>query len=39
MDVDGIEHLILQGAKQTLNSQSLKKIIIEVNTDLKKMQL
>ena len=33
MDVDGIEHLILQGAKQTLNSKSLKKIIIEVNTD------
>ena len=31
IDVDGIEHLILSGAKNTLASKSLKSIIIEVN--------
>lgn len=31
IDVDGIEHLILNGAKNTLENQSLKSIYIEVN--------
>ena len=31
IDVDGIEHLILKGAKNTLSSSSLKSIFIEVN--------
>jgi hypothetical protein len=33
MDVDRIEHLILEGAEITLKSKSLKDIIVEVNTD------
>ena len=32
IDVDGIEHLILSGAKNTLANDSLKSIFIEVNT-------
>lgn len=31
VDVDGIEHLILSGAKNTLTNDSLKSIFIEVN--------
>ena len=33
IDVDGIEHLILSGAKNTLKSKSLKSVYIEVNDD------
>jgi FkbM family methyltransferase len=33
IDVDGIEHLILTGAKNTLANDSLKSIFIEVNDD------
>lgn len=33
IDVDGIEHLILSGAKNTLANASLKSIFIEVNDD------
>ena len=31
IDVDGIEHLILDGGKETLKSQKIKSILIEVN--------
>lgn len=31
IDVDGIEHLILSGAKETLENNSLKSIYVEVN--------
>jgi len=31
VDVDGIEHLILEGGKNTLRSKKLKSILIEVN--------
>lgn len=31
VDVDGIEHLILRGARSTLTSPSLKTVLIEVN--------
>jgi FkbM family methyltransferase len=33
IDVDGIEHLILRGAIETLKSPTLKSILIEVNDD------
>ena len=33
IDVDGIEHLILSGAIETLQSQTLKSIYVEVNDD------
>ena len=33
IDVDGIEHLILQGASKTLKSEKLKSLFIEVNDD------
>ena len=33
IDVDGIEHLILEGASKTLKSEKLKSIFIEVNDD------
>ena len=33
IDVDGIEHLILEGAKKTLSSDECKTIFIEVNDD------
>jgi FkbM family methyltransferase len=35
IDVDGIEHLILKGAKKTLKSKELKSLFIEVNDDFK----
>jgi FkbM family methyltransferase len=35
MDVDGIEHLILQGAKNTLSHPDCKSILVEVNDDFK----
>ena len=31
IDVDGIEHLILRGAKKTLRNETCKSISIEVN--------
>ena len=33
IDVDGIEHLILKGASNTLKSEMLKSVFIEVNDD------
>jgi FkbM family methyltransferase len=33
IDVDGIEHLILNGAKNTLQNQKIKSILIEVQED------
>jgi FkbM family methyltransferase len=35
IDVDGIEHLILSGAKDVLVSQSLRTVLIEVNDDFR----
>jgi FkbM family methyltransferase len=35
IDVDGIEHLILQGASNCLNSPEIKSISIELNEDFK----
>lgn len=35
IDVDGIEHLILKGAKETLKSKNIKEILIELNEDFK----
>lgn len=35
IDVDGIEHLILNGASKTLKSKKLKSLFIEVNDDFK----
>jgi len=39
IDVDGIEHLILRGAKNTLENNSLKSIFIEVNDDFEKQSM
>jgi len=39
IDVDGIEHLILKGAIQTLKSKELKSLFIEVNDDFKEQAL
>lgn len=33
IDVDGIEHLILRGARRTLSSPGLRTVLIEVNDD------
>jgi FkbM family methyltransferase len=33
IDVDGIEHLILEGAKKTLSKPSCKSVFVEVNDD------
>lgn len=33
IDVDGIEHLILRGAREALNTPSLRSVLIEVNED------
>ena len=35
IDVDGIEHLILEGAKNTLSSKGCKSVLIEVNDNFK----
>ncbi len=35
MDVDGIEHLILEGAKETLKNPKCKTVLIEVNSSFK----
>ena len=34
IDVDGIEHLILQGATECLNNSDLKSICVEINDSL-----
>ena len=39
IDVDGIEHLILSGAKNTLANDSLKSIFIEVNEDFEEQSV
>ncbi len=39
IDVDGIEHLILSGAKNTLENDSLKSIFIEVNDDFEEQSV
>jgi len=36
IDVDGIEHLILSGAKATISHESCKSILVEVNDDFAK---
>ena len=33
IDVDGIEHIILKGAVETISSKKLKSILIEVNSN------
>ena len=33
IDVDGIEHIILKGALETISSKNLKSILVEVNSD------
>ena len=35
IDVDGIEHLILDGARETLKSFEIKEILVELNEDFK----
>ena len=35
IDVDGIEHLILEGAKKTLQLECCKSILVEINEELK----
>lgn len=39
IDVDGIEHLILEGAKKILNNPICKTILIEVNDNFKKQYI
>ena len=34
IDVDGLEHKVIEGAKQTLKNKKIKSLIIEVNTNL-----
>ena len=38
IDVDGLEHLVINGALNTLKNSNLKSICIEINTDLKEHQ-
>jgi hypothetical protein len=38
IDVDGIEHIILQGAIETISSKKLKSILVEVNSDFMKQE-
>ena len=33
LDVDGIEHLILSGARTLLNSETLNSVLVEVSDD------
>ena len=35
IDVDGIEHKIIQGGSKTLNNPQLKSILIEINSNRK----
>ena len=37
VDVDGIEHFILRGARETLSRASLRSILIEVNEDFREL--
>ncbi len=37
IDVDGIEHLILRGARSVLANESLRSILIEVNEDFREL--
>ena len=37
IDVDGIEHFILRGARETLSRASLRSILIEVNEDFREL--
>tara|TARA_Y100000590_G_scaffold390980_1_gene467218 strand:+ start:1593 stop:2495 length:903 start_codon:yes stop_codon:yes gene_type:complete len=39
IDVDGIEHLILSGAQETLKSNICKSVFIEVNNEFKKQSI
>ena len=39
IDVDGIEHKIINGANKTLDNENLKSILIELNTNLSKHRL
>ena len=34
IDVDGLEHKVIEGAKQTLKNKKIKSLIIELNTNL-----
>lgn len=38
IDVDGLEHLVLEGAQNTLLDPSLKSVLVEINTGLKEHQ-
>jgi FkbM family methyltransferase len=38
IDVDGIEHLVIEGAKNTIRDARVKSILIELNTSLKQHQ-
>ena len=38
IDVDGIEHLILEGGKKTLKSKKIKSILVEVNEKFKEQK-
>ena len=39
MDVDGIEHKILKGAKKVLTNNNLKSILVEVNENYENQHL
>ena len=38
MDVDGIEHLILEGGNRVLNNNKIKSLSIEVNENFQEQQ-
>jgi len=37
IDVDGIEHLILSGARSTLRAPTLRSVLVEVNDDFREL--
>ena len=39
IDVDGIEHKVINGANKTLDNENLKSILVELNTNLSKHRL
>ena len=39
IDVDGTEHMILEGAKNTLKDKNIKSILVEVNKNFKSQHL
>lgn len=39
IDVDGIEHLILQGGKKTLKNKKIKSVLVEVNEKFKEQKI